>query len=106
MAQFELNIYGKDDEILKTYKTDKVRWGVYLEAVKLEESGLSDKSFAEQFSLINGIVKKIFPDLTDDDIMNADADDVMATFKQLTSKGNSIGGTASAGDEKNADGTV
>lgn len=103
MAQFELNIYGKDDEILKTFKTDKVRWGVYVEAVKLEESGLKDKSSIEQFKLINGMVKKIFPDLTDEDLENADSDDVMNTFKQLLNKGNNIG--VNEDNSKNAVGT-
>lgn len=90
MAQFELNVYGKDDEVIKTFETDKVRWGVYLEAVKLEEDGLKNKSHVEQFQLINGIVKKIFPELTDEDLENADGDDVMATFTQLLNKGNGI----------------
>ena len=32
MAQFELNIYGKDDEIVERYATDRVRWGIFLQA--------------------------------------------------------------------------
>lgn len=90
MAQFELNIYGKDDEVINRFETDKVRWGVYLEAIKLEESGLKKMTHAKQFELINGIIKKIFPDLTDKDLENADGDDVMATFNQLLAKGNAI----------------
>lgn len=93
MAQFELNIYGENDELLKTFETDKVRWGVYLEAVKLEESGLAKKKHIDQFKLISGIIKKIFPSLTDEDLENADGDDVMNTFRQLLSKGNGIGET-------------
>lgn len=90
MAQFELNIYGNDDEILKTYKTDRVRWGVFMQALELQE-GLSEKSAAEQFKLINAFIKKIFPDLSDADLEKADSDDIVNTFSQLIHKSNSIG---------------
>lgn len=97
MAQFELNIYGKDDEIIKTFKTDKVRWGIFMQALELSD-GLDEKAPGDQFKLINKFVKKIFPDLTDADLDNADYEDVMNTFKQLINKANKIGG---GGSEKN-----
>lgn len=100
MAQFELTIYGNNDEILKTYKTDRVRWGVYLQALELQDK-MKDKSGAEQFRLINAFLKKIFPDLTDEDLELADGDDVMNTFKQLIAKSNAIG-SSSGEDSKNA----
>ena len=90
MAQFELNIYGSNDEIIKTYATEKVRWGVFMQALELQE-GLKDKPAAEQFKLINAFVKKIFPDLTDADLELADADDIVNTFRQLVHKSNAIG---------------
>ena len=102
MAQFELNIYGNNDEILKTYATDRVRWGVYLQALELQEK-IAEKSAAEQFRHINAFLKKIFPDLTDEDLELADYEDVMNTFKQLIHKSNAIGGSSSSDDEsKNA----
>lgn len=91
MAQFELNIYGNNDEILKTYSTEKVRWGVFMQALELQE-GLQGKSPAEQFKLMNSFLKKIFPDLTDADLELADGDDVINTFKQLTHKANALNG--------------
>lgn len=90
MAQFELNIYGNNDEILKKYATDKVRWGVFMQATELQD-GLSTKTAAEQFKLVSTIIKKIFPDLTDADLEKADYDDVFNTFKQLINKANTIG---------------
>lgn len=90
MAAFELNIYGKDDEIIKTFATDKVRWGVYLQALEVNES-LGEQSAREQFEIINGFVKKIFPDLTDKDLENADVSDVLNTFKQLINKAKKLG---------------
>ena len=91
MAQFELNIYGKDDEIVKRFETDKVRWGVFMQALELQQN-IAKKSASEQFALINAFVKKIFPDLTDADLENADIDDVLNTFKQLLNKAGKIGG--------------
>lgn len=96
MAQFELTTYGADDEVLKHFETDKVRWGVFMQALEVADS-LEEKSAPEQFALINTFVKRIFPDLTDADLENADVDDVMNTFKQLLAKAGSIGG-----DRKNA----
>lgn len=98
MAAFELNIYGKNDKIVTTHSTDKVRWGVFLQALEVQES-LAKMSAAEQFEAINRFVKKIFPDLTDKELENADIDDVMNTFRQLTNKANKIGGNS-----KNASG--
>lgn len=98
MALFELNIYGKDDEIIKRFETDKVRWGVYLQAAELQEN-LTGAPTAEKFKKISAFVKKIFPDLTDADLDNADSADVLNTFTQLINKANGI--KASNG-EKNA----
>lgn len=98
MALFELNIYGNDDEILKRFETDKVRWGVYLQATELSEN-LQDASISEKFKQISAFVKKIFPDLTDDDLENADSEDVLNTFTQLISKANKI---KTGKDTKNA----
>mgnify|MGYP003292416822 CR=1 FL=1 len=101
MAQFELNIYGNNDEVIKKFETDRVRWGVYMQALEMQD-GLDGKAASEQFRLINNFVKKIFPDLTDADLENADSDDVVNTFKQLLNKANKIGG----GSGKNATGAT
>lgn len=90
MAVFELNIYGKNDEIIKTYTTDRVRWGVFMQALELQES-IEEQSVEEQFKAINSFVKKIFPDLTDADLNNADINDVLNTFKQLLFKASKLG---------------
>ena len=90
MAQFELNIYGNEDEIIKRFETDRVRWGVFMEAFRVNEQ-LEKMSPAKQFATVNNFVKKIFPDLTDADLENADFDDVMNTFQQLLNKVGTIG---------------
>lgn len=94
MAKFELTIYGENDEIEKKYETEFVRWGVLMQAVELKENGLDDMTDVEQFKIINGFVKKIFPSLTDDELAKADMQDVMNTFKQLLRATDKIGGNS------------
>lgn len=90
MAQFELNIYGENDEVTKRFETERVRWGIFVQALELEES-LKSAAAQDMISAINEFVKKIFPNLTDEDLENADVDDVMNTFKQLLAKAKKIG---------------
>lgn len=90
MAQFELNIYGEGDEVVKHFETDRVRWGVFVQALELEES-LKNKTAQGMIVAINEFIKKIFPDITDEDLQSADVDDVMNTFRQLLAKAGKIG---------------
>lgn len=90
MAQFELNIYDGDSNVAKRFETDVVRWGIFLQALQLEET-LKSASSAEVISAVNEFVKKIFPNITDADLDNADVDDVLNTFRQLLSKSKKIG---------------
>lgn len=92
MAQFKLNIYGENDEIIKTHETDHVRWGVYMQALELQES-IKGAPAAEQFAAINRFIYKIFPGLTEEELMDADGQDVFNTFKQLVNKAKLIGGS-------------
>lgn len=95
MAKYELNIYGANDEVLKTYATDNVLWGFYLEAVKASEE-MQDMTPAEQFEMVNGFIKRLFIGLTDEELERASGDDVMNVFNQLMRKARAIGGTGNA----------
>ncbi len=96
MAKYELKIYGENDEIKKTYATDNVAWGFYLEAVKASEN-IDDMTTAERFAMINSFIKRLFIGLTDEELNNgASGDDVINVFNQLMRKARAIGG------EKNA----
>lgn len=90
MAQFELNIYGDNDEIVKRFETDHVRWGIFVQALQLEET-LKGAAPQDMIRSVNEFIKKIFPSITDADMDNADVDDVMYTFTQLLSKAKKIG---------------
>lgn len=87
--KFELSIYGSNDEIIKQYGADRVRWGVLLKAIDLSQE-IGKKTPSEQFKSIGEILKLIFVDLTDEDLELADYNDVMATFKQLINCVNQI----------------
>jgi hypothetical protein len=96
MAKYELKIYGENDEIIKTYATDNVMWGFYLEAVKASEE-IESMTTAEKFEMINSFVKRLFVGLTDEELATgASGDDVLNVFNQLMRKARTIGG------EKNA----
>ena len=96
MAQFELNIYDENDEVVKRFETERVRWGIFMQSLELEES-LKGASTRDMIASINQFVKKIFPALTDADLENADVDDVLNTFKQLLRKAGQIGGNQKNG---------
>lgn len=92
MAKYELNIYGENDVIVKTYGTDNVMWGFYLEAVKASEE-MQDMTPIEQFEMMSDFVKRMFIGLTDEELAHASGDDVMNVFNQLMRKARSIGGS-------------
>lgn len=92
MAKYELKIYGENDEVLKTYATDNVMWGFYLEAVRASEE-MEEMTTAERFNMINSFVKRLFIGLTDEELEHgASGDDVLNVFNQLMKKARSIGG--------------
>ena len=66
MALFELKIYGEDDEILRTYESNRLRWGKLLQAVKISEES-KGKTASEQLESIYEVFQSIFPKLTRDD---------------------------------------
>ena len=101
MAVFSLNIYGNDDEIIKTYSTNKVRWGVFMQAIEMQD-GLEEKTPAEQLEMVSMFMKKLFPEITDAELECADMGDVFNTFKQIVNKANQI----VAGNSKNGKGAV
>lgn len=96
MAKFELPIYGENDEIIKKYETDRVRWGVFINAAELQEK-LDDASAGEQMRGIGELLKSVFCGLTDEDLAQADYNDIFNTFEQITNTGKKIKG----GNSKN-----
>jgi transcriptional regulatory protein RtcR len=80
------------DKLAKRFETERVRWGIFTQALELEES-LKESTSRDMLLAVNQFVKKIFPALTDEELERADADDVLNTFKQLINKANKLGGS-------------
>lgn len=97
MAKFELPIYGENNEVIKMHETNICPWAVYVQAADLQEQ-LKDKSAREQMDAVGTILKAVFVELTDAELMRADGMDVMNTFAQIVSGGQKING----GNSKNA----
>ena len=81
MARFSLNIYGKNDEIIKTYETEHVRFGVLMQALEISEKNLDN---ANKLKAAMAIVKALFSGITDEELSNADTGDFLALFIQVT----------------------
>ena len=94
MAKYELNIYGENDEIVKQYSTNICSWGVFIQAAEMSET-LQEKSALEQLSAVGDILKSVFHGLTGEELMCADASDVMNTFSQIVAGGQKIKGANS-----------
>ena len=95
MAQLTLNIYGENDEILKTYETNHVRWRLLTEAVKLDEE-IKECSTAEQIEAVGDFVLSLFVGMTKEELELADIDDVFNVFKIVTKMANKIGSPKNA----------
>lgn len=93
MNALTLNIYGENDEIIKTYETNHIRWRLFTDAIKLNES-IKDKNEMEQLAEIGEFIKRIFIGLTDEDLELADVGDVFNTFRMVINKAKSISGGA------------
>jgi hypothetical protein len=95
MAKFELNIYGENDAIIKTFSTDHVRWGLLVSALKLQDE-IRDVDPESQMQAISEFAKEIFVGMTDDDLRNADSMDVLNVFRQVGNMANKIRGSKNA----------
>ncbi len=98
MAKFELPIYGENDELVKTYATDHIRWKLFIKAAEIQGNAkLNGDDTADKIEQIADLLKNVFSGITDEDLENADVVDILSTFKQIANIGNSIKG----GKEKN-----
>lgn len=89
MAKFELPIYGENDEIIKTYETDHIRWGIFIKALEMQKN-IEKKSEFEQLSLVGDLMKSVFTGLTDEDLEKADMFDLFNVFAAIIKGANKI----------------
>ena len=90
--KYSLNVYGEDSEILKTVGTNFVPTGLFIKALKMSEDMKKEgKSELEAFNLVTEIVLTLFPNLTEDELLNkCDIGDVISIFKQIIVRANDI----------------
>lgn len=97
MAKFELPIYGENDEIIKTYKTDVVRYGILEDAIDISEK-VKGNSPKDQLNAITPILQRVFKGLTEQEIKDADLFNVFGVFNQIIALANGLQGNE---NEKN-----
>lgn len=96
MARFSLNIYGGNDEIVKSFEADRVRWGLIVKAASLSDS-LKGRPAEEAIGAVGEFVRSVFPGMTEADLENADIGDIIAVYRQVLTSLNGIKG----GEAKN-----
>ena len=91
MARFELNVYGENDEVIKTLATDILRFGVMEDAVNMAET-LDEEKPQKQVENVKEIMKQIFKGCTDEDLRDVDIKQMFDTFRQVVSSANPTNG--------------
>ena len=91
MALVELNIYGDDNEIIKTFSTSLIRWGLIVKAVELEEK-MNDPNVTnkDQIQLLNDFIIAVFPTMTQSEVELADINDIKNVFKIVSNMSGEI----------------
>lgn len=79
--KFELYIYGENDEVVKEYKTDHIRYGILEEAISIQEK--LEKGAINKLEVINPLILKIFKGLNEEELKDADVLDVINIFNQV-----------------------
>lgn len=82
MALFKLNVYGANDEIIKSYATSKLKYGLIEDFVCLAKD-LDNKPQLEQFQLMKPIIKNLFMGITDEELRNVDVIEVVQVITSL-----------------------
>ena len=95
MAKFELPIYGENDEVVKEYKTDIVRYGILEDAIKISEESKGGTA-EEQLKAVTPILQRVFKGLTEKELKDADLFTVFNVFNQIISLANGLQGNANA----------
>lgn len=82
MAKYELPIYGEDNELVKTFETDIIKFNVLIKIMELNEK-MADMKEIEKVKAVAKMVSLAFPNCSEKDALNADKDDLFNTFYQI-----------------------
>ena len=81
MAKYELEIF-KGEKVEKTYTANCCPWGLYVEAVDIQDT-LSKMTGKEIVKSLESIMLKLFDGLTSEEMQRADGAAVMQLFLQI-----------------------
>lgn len=82
--KYSLTIYGEDDAIVKTYGTDIIRYGILEEALRISEES-KDSDSKSRLGMISPLLFSLFKGLTEEELRDADINDVFNLFGQILS---------------------
>ena len=86
----ELNIYNEDLEIVKTYQTYGIRWKAFKKIMGMQDEldALEKMGDEQACETINGILRLVFPNLTDEDLDEAFYGDLYNCYMQAVNVAN------------------
>lgn len=93
-----LTIYDEQDEIIQSFSTSRIRWGIIEDVVDLTEK-LEGKSEREAIQAMGQFIQLVFPKLTKELLRQADVSDIKLCFQQIISVVKDIEGN----NEKNVE---
>ena len=93
-----LTIYDEQDEIIQSFSTSRIRWGIIEDVVDLSEK-LAGKSEREAIQAMGQFIQLVFPKLTKELLRQADVSDIKLCFQQIVSVVKNIEGN----NEKNVE---
>ena len=79
-----LTIYDEQDEIIQSFSTSRIRWGIIEDVVDLSEK-LAGKSEREAIQAMGQFIQLVFPKLTKELLRQADVSDIKLCFQQIIS---------------------
>lgn len=77
-----LTIYDEQDEIIQSFSTSRLRWGIIEDVVDLSEK-LEGKSEREAIQAMGQFIQLVFPKLTKELLRQADVSDIKLCFQQI-----------------------
>ena len=93
-----LTIYDEQDEIIQSFSTSRIRWGIIEDVVELSEK-LEGRSEREAIQVMGQFIQLVFPKLTKELLRQADVSDIKLCFQQIISVVKDIEGN----NEKNVE---
>lgn len=80
----ELNIYNDELEVVKTYKTYGIRWKAFKAIISMQDNlnKLKDMKDDEATEVMSGVLRLVYPTLTDEDLEEAYYEDLYNCFMQ------------------------